>query len=410
MRGCRARAGQRSRLGPHKRIIEQVEGLGCDGGRVAVAGHHALLGEIEDGQRLGRQARATRASRRCDVGWIEPARSDVWPGPRCSSARLPADSWPASRRAGTGPTGRTRPASRRESLPPRVGAAHAATAIRFPDRPPRFPDGAVGAELVGPRQHDRSHEPLDRPAVADESPGKVIEQLGMRRHVAGHAEIVDGFDDSFAEEMMPDAIHDHPRSERILRAGEPLREFEPAALLDVDGGLPRDSARRSGTRVARWARAFRRSPGCGSLYRRPSLASRAPSATWTLAILTRTGADGKPQHHLRVEVIETAAPHLVAERGTHVGAAEDSGQRVIVGRRNRLELVVVAAGATGRQGEDRAGHRVDLLVDVVHDVADLESLVDVLHSQCQKAGGDQMLGSLGRRRRRTAGRRRSARG
>src|SRR5262245_22821710 len=56
----------------------------------------------------------------------------------------------------------------------------------------------------------------------------------MRRHIAGRAEIVDAADQPAAEEMMPDAIGDHTRRERVLLAGQPLGEFEPAALVRVD--------------------------------------------------------------------------------------------------------------------------------------------------------------------------------
>ena len=38
-------------------------------------------------------------------------------------------------------------------------------------------------------------------------------------------------DQSLAEQVVPDAVDDDPRSERILRAGQPLGQFQPAALL-----------------------------------------------------------------------------------------------------------------------------------------------------------------------------------
>ena len=47
-------------------------------------------------------------------------------------------------------------------------------------------------------------------------------------------------------------------------------------------------------------------------------------------------------------------------------AVEDAGQGVVVGRRDRVELVVVAAGAAERQAQERLADRVDLLVDDVH--------------------------------------------
>ena len=62
----------------------------------------------------------------------------------------------------------------------------------------------------------------------------MIEQLGMRRHVAGHAEVVNTSHQSAAEQKMPDAIHNHAGEERVVLAGEPLGEFKPSALLRVD--------------------------------------------------------------------------------------------------------------------------------------------------------------------------------
>ncbi len=70
---------------------------------------------------------------------------------------------------------------------------------------------------------------------------------------------------------------------------------------------------------------------------------------------------------------------------------EDAGQGVIVGGRDRVELVIVAAGTARRQGQHRAADGVDLLVDVVHDEPDLETLVDVLDAQGQEPGRDQLL-------------------
>ena len=52
---------------------------------------------------------------------------------------------------------------------------------------------------------------LDRPAVADEAVGEVIEQFRMRRRLAEHAEVIDRRDDAAAEQVMPDAIDDDTR-------------------------------------------------------------------------------------------------------------------------------------------------------------------------------------------------------
>ena len=59
--------------------------------------------------------------------------------------------------------------------------------------------------------------------------------------------------------------------------------------------------------------------------------------------------------------------------------------------------MVVAAGATGGESEERAGHGVDLFIDVVHEVADLEPLVHIFHTDGEEAGGHQLAGFFGDR-------------
>ena len=56
----------------------------------------------------------------------------------------------------------------------------------------------------------------------------------MRRRVARHAEVIDGGDQALAEQVLPDAVDHHARGERVLRAGQPLGQLEPAALLGID--------------------------------------------------------------------------------------------------------------------------------------------------------------------------------
>src|SRR5437899_1306618 len=49
----------------------------------------------------------------------------------------------------------------------------------------------------------------------------------MRRRIAHAAEIARRADDAASEMVMPDAVHHHPRAERILRRRDPLRESSP---------------------------------------------------------------------------------------------------------------------------------------------------------------------------------------
>ena len=59
----------------------------------------------------------------------------------------------------------------------------------------------------------------------------MVEQLGIRRLLAAHAEVVWGRDDGLAEEMEPDAVRPDTRGERVLVVGDPLRELKAAAAL-----------------------------------------------------------------------------------------------------------------------------------------------------------------------------------
>ena len=66
------------------------------------------------------------------------------------------------------------------------------------------------------------------------------------------------------------------------------------------------------------------------------------------------------------------------------GRAHDAGQRVVVGGGNGVELVVVAAGAADRFGQERPPDDVHLLVDDVD-----AHLVDVLLGQHLRAEGQE---------------------
>ena len=89
-------------------------------------------------------------------------------------------------------------------------------------------------EAIGPARHDRPDEPLDRPAVADEPRGQVVEQFRVRGRVARRAEVVDAPHQARAEEVLPDPVDEDAGRERVLLAREPTGQLEPAALRRVD--------------------------------------------------------------------------------------------------------------------------------------------------------------------------------
>ena len=63
--------------------------------------------------------------------------------------------------------------------------------------------------------------------------------------------------------------------------------------------------------------------------------------------------------------VRAAADRRAARTWRSEAAAEDAVERVVVVGRDRVELVVVAAGAGHRQAQQAAGHHVDAVVDDV---------------------------------------------
>ncbi len=70
-------------------------------------------------------------------------------------------------------------------------------------------------------------ELLDAPAPLHELDGQPVEQLRMRRLLAHLAEVVERRDDAAAEVVVPHAVDDHARGERILGRPDPLGERQP---------------------------------------------------------------------------------------------------------------------------------------------------------------------------------------
>jgi hypothetical protein len=87
----------------------------------------------------------------------------------------------------------------------------------------------VGARLVDGAQHDLAVQCLDGHPAVDEGLRQVVEQLGMRRALAGDAEVARRIDESGPEMSLPDAIDDHPHRDRL--AQDRVGELEPPAAL-----------------------------------------------------------------------------------------------------------------------------------------------------------------------------------
>jgi hypothetical protein len=74
-----------------------------------------------------------------------------------------------------------------------------------------------------------------------------------------------------------------------------------------------------------------------------------------------------------------------------LGARQDARQGVVVARGDRVELVVVTAGATDRQAEDGLADRVELLVDHVDQQLLLIGRADHLGPDDQEPGRHDVL-------------------
>ncbi len=59
----------------------------------------------------------------------------------------------------------------------------------------------------------------------------MVEQFGVRRPLAELAEVAGRADQAPAEVVLPDAVHHHARSERVILAGDRAGQLKPAAAL-----------------------------------------------------------------------------------------------------------------------------------------------------------------------------------
>ena len=65
---------------------------------------------------------------------------------------------------------------------------------------------------------------LELPAIGDEPAGEVVEQLGMRGFAAEETKVARRVHDAVAEVMLPHAVREHARGERVVVAGDPFCE------------------------------------------------------------------------------------------------------------------------------------------------------------------------------------------
>src|SRR6516165_10691130 len=72
---------------------------------------------------------------------------------------------------------------------------------------------------------------LDGPAALHELPCEVVEQFRMARGIGAQPEVIGSRHQSGTEMMEPNAVHHHPRRERVLPVGDRLSELKSTAAL-----------------------------------------------------------------------------------------------------------------------------------------------------------------------------------
>src|SRR5207253_2639366 len=87
---------------------------------------------------------------------------------------------------------------------------------------------------------------------------------------------------------------------------------------------------------------------------------------------------------------------LRGEKGAVVGirGEKNAGESVVVLLRDRIELMIVAAGACGGDAEESLRDGIDLFVGEIERELSRVRLVNALRPDRQKPGGDELLGTL----------------
>ena len=299
----------------------------------------------------------------------------------------------------------------------------------------------IARELIGLREHDLAVDRLDRPAAGDEPGGEPVEQLGMTRRLAAEPEVGRRGDDSPAEVVLPDPVDHHAGRQGIARAesaSAPARAARCSCDGTGGGGSPSRNANRGtprGTTSPGLAgiappleRRIDRLPLGDGVAARQVRRKRRPLAARQLRAQVLQPA-GRRRVFLRLERLDRRVrasasrsliglqPGLGPRRfdqrdeiqprealrlqllGAGVGegrAGEDAVKCVIVALADRVELVVVAAGAAEREPQEGAAGRLDRVFE--RQVPELERRRRVAARQGQKAGGDDRFGVVvGRR-------------
>ena len=227
---------------------------------------------------------------------------------------------------------------------------------------------------------------LEPPAVLDERRRQPVEQFGMAGAVALGAEVVDRLHQPGAEVVLPEPVDDHPGRQRMLGRGQPAGQ--PGARVGHVGGQlgqvvgtstlggrgPTGSPLFSQTpRFRTWigvrcCESFQMAGIVGRRRRASSL--RAPRSPCSAALAPAPGARLRPGFlTCAISVLTDLRLRLpgfpLRRRGEDdvvlLGRREVRLEPVVVLLRDRLELVVVAAGTADGQPEERRADDVGAL-------------------------------------------------
>ena len=270
-----------------------------------------------------------------------------------------------------------------------------------------------------------------RPSGFDEPAGQPVEQFRMIGGLAEPAEIVGRADDPFAEMPEPDPVHHHPGGQRMIGARQPVPQLEgplralsttvpfaigqgrgkasrdllaerqvaaPDVNPDVDR-LPildahRDRDRRGFLLELREARALPAKVlgqartvillGCGPGLLGQGVDLRLAARDFLPKRLDRRLLGLRPERALLPHGDDLVVLH-------RPGGLEDAGHPVVVGGRDRVELVVVASGTAHREAHEHAADRIHLLVDDVHLHLHRIVLGEHLRPEHEEPGRDQRV-------------------
>ena len=279
----------------------------------------------------------------------------------------------------------------------------------------------------------------------------MIEQLGMAGRLPGEAEVIDGSHQSAAEQPVPNAVGRDARGQRIARRGNPVRERharvrivgfdvrgesaflgddgEHAGRNDEDGPVEFPALEHMGVeplaaRLHAHGEAERAALAVVGLERVPrlvtlragaaehgsgdavSLANFAhdvghflfggllPGPECVQFLMGEGFASGWEAHACDIEQRGELPRLRLDQPVVRRGVSKNGRQSVVVGLRDRIGLVIVAARAGGGQAEKGARGGIDLLIDQVGEEFPLVHLADQFLADGEEARGNEILRPL----------------